>query len=372
MSSPAELLQQQLQAAQQQTLAIQQAADAEVNNLRAQLAAARSANSSLSAASSSSSPAGHGPGGHQHQGSPSFRIDIKAMQPSAFHGSASNSADQWLMEVERYFAAVGLEEASARRAAFASTYLKDAASTWYTSMLKEPEFGPTPSWTVFKERFLQRFRPLAASRMARAAIRSMKQRVKVAGYSQEFQKHMQVIPDMSMADQVESYISGLHSYIALEVDREQPQTLSEAMELAQRIELMHATRRGGNHSFGRSMPYHRGGGGGYGHHSGGDQMDLSALFQGDEAPDVGYGENAAFEYLNAMFQRGRGGHQGGGGGGRNYRGGRGGGRGGGHVPGLSQADFDKLSKEGKCFKCREAGHLARNCPKAGADGSKNS
>ena len=293
MSSPADL-QQQLLAAQQQTILMKEAADAEVNNLRAQLAAALSAKSLHSGASSSSPPpSGHGSGGNQ-QAPPSLRIDMKAMQPSSFHGTASNSADQWLMEVERYFLAVGLGELDPRRALFAATYLKDAASTWYTSALKEADFGPSPSWVLFKERFLKRFRPLAASRMARAAIRSLKQRIKVAGYSQEFQKHMQLIPDMSVADQVESYICGLHSHIAMEVDREQPQTLSDAMELAQRIELMLATRRGGHSSYGRSMPYNRGGGGHYS--SSGDNMDLSALFEGGECPDE-YGENATIEYL---------------------------------------------------------------------------
>jgi len=34
-----------------------------------------------------------------------------------------------------------------------------------------------------------------------------------------------------------------------------------------------------------------------------------------------------------------------------------------NVPELSREDYDRLSREGKCFQCREAGHLARNCPK---------
>lgn len=33
------------------------------------------------------------------------------------------------------------------------------------------------------------------------------------------------------------------------------------------------------------------------------------------------------------------------------------------VPGLSREDYDRLSRERKCFNCQEEGHLARNCRK---------
>ena len=33
------------------------------------------------------------------------------------------------------------------------------------------------------------------------------------------------------------------------------------------------------------------------------------------------------------------------------------------VPNLSKQDFDQLSREGRCFGCRQTGHLARNCPR---------
>jgi hypothetical protein len=30
---------------------------------------------------------------------------------------------------------------------------------------------------------------------------------------------------------------------------------------------------------------------------------------------------------------------------------------------LTDADREKYRKEGRCFRCREKGHMARNCPK---------
>ena len=71
-------------------------------------------------------------------------VSLKPMQPSTFHGTVSGNAEQWLVELERYFTVVGLSEADPRRALFASTYLKDAASGWYVSAVKEPDFGTSP------------------------------------------------------------------------------------------------------------------------------------------------------------------------------------------------------------------------------------
>ena len=354
---PEQELQQQLSASQQQNqvleVQMQQAAQA-VRTLQAELQQLRAASQlspqqpSLVAGGASSPAMG--------------RIDLKPMAPSAFHGTASNNADQWLMEMERYFAVAAMPEADPRRVPFASTFLKEIASTWYTSVHAE-----IAGWNNFKQRFLQRFRPLAASRMARAAIRNLRQRFKVASYSAEFQKHLQHITDMSAADQIEFYISGLQSHLAMEVDRDAPKTLGEAMESAQRIELMLASRRGPGASFGRSRhyfsSYNPGASGGQGTRSE-DMMDLSALqdmLEQETAQEQEQGETnpsatAVLARLAAMFPRG-GGRGGPARGGRSLTNSR-------RVPNLSQEEYDRLSREGKCFRCKQENHLARNCPSA--------
>jgi len=364
MSSPLELqLQQQLLAAQQQQQQTVQDAQKEIHALRSQLQQQQQlmAASSSSPSSSSSSSSSSFPSGNVGPQSSMSHVSLKPMQPSTFHGTVSGNAEQWLVELERYFTVVGLSEADPRRALFASTYLKDAASGWYVSAVKEPDFGTSPPWQLFKERFLTRFRPLAAARMARAAIRNLKHRYKVAGYSQEFQKQMQLIPDMSVADQIEFYICGLQTHLAQEVDREQPKSLAEAMEAAQRIELLLSTRRAHN-SFGRTVPYFRSSG--YASQSGGnegDRMDLSVMRSGTDGGDYYYEDELEEQLrLNAMSYRGGRGRERGRGGAPFRNGGRGGKL---NVPGMSKEEFDKLMKEGKCFKCKETGHLARNCPK---------
>lgn len=297
-----------------------------------------------SAATSSSSPPPQQPGNSVASQQPA-RIDLKPLQPSAFHGTG-NQADQWLAEVERYFLVAGLPDADTRRVPIASTYLKDVASGWYMSVASE--LGAAPLWSVFRDKFLERFRPIAASRVARAALRTLKHRYKVAGYTQEFQKHMQHINDMSVTDQIEAYLGGLQQHLATEVDREQPKTLAAAMEIAQRVELRLATRSGAS-AYGPprrgGFVTHRSGGG-----DRGDPMELSVA---SESLEGGRGDDAG-EYVHAMSFRGRGGR----GGGVAGRGGRGGSR---FAQQLSPEELEKLYKEGRCFNCREQGHAARFC-----------
>jgi len=290
------------------------------------------------------------------------------MQPSAFHGTTSSNANQWLMEVERYFTAVDLR-ADDKRIVYASTFLKDAASSWYFTV--SPEWSLSPLWSTFKARFLSRFQPIAAAKVARAQLRLLKQKYRVAGYSQEFLRLIQLIPDMHLTDQLESYLIGLHQDLAIEVEKKEPQTLLEAMEFAQRIELMTSGRRQaygrlqGMHHFSRSSTSHN------------DPMEISAIHQVDDAQDFFYGTEhlpppadtsiadtvEQVLKLNGMFQRG-----GGGGGFKRggMRGNNGPRRGGSnpstqYIDGLGKEEYDKLSREGKCFKCKNAGHLARNC-----------
>jgi hypothetical protein len=367
-------LQQQVAAMQQQFAAEKQQMSEQMQRMVQENQQLRSHSSSASSSASAAGPA--------HSSSPPVsapRIDIRLMQPSPFHGTASSNATQWLLEVERYFLAVNLvastPDSSRTRIMYASTFLKDTASMWYFSV--SAELG---SWDEFKDKFLSRFQPIAAAKVARAQLRLLKQRHRVAGYSQEFMRLIQLIPDMNLADQIESYIVGLQNDLAIEVDKKEPQSLAEAMEFAQRIELMTTGRRQaygrvpGLYNFSRSASssssnYHGG--------SSGDRMDLSAIRDADEAHDFHYGNehpssssssssvdstlaSTVEHVLHGMFQRAAGG--------AGPR--RGGMRGNGPrtntgptgvVHELSKDEYNQLSREGKCFKCKTAGHLARNC-----------
>ncbi len=345
-------LQQQQQAAQVALAQHQQvlsAAQQEIQALRSQLAAAAShpISSSSSLSSSLAQPSSSG-------ASRGLMRDLKPLKPSTFTGAAGANAEQWLLEMERYFQAAEMYSSSGR-VLFASTFLKESASAWFNSLWTEAEREQAVqncTWSEFKEKFRARFRPLAASRTARSILRNLKQKYRVSSYTDAFLKQVQLIPDMSMADQVDSYINGLQGRIAEEVDRDDPSTLVEAMNLAQRAETRQASRRGqpvyGARSMGgmfRAAPERRA--------DSDDRMDLSAL-EHDQVRHVDASESGEDEEsIRAMMQEQRRFSTR-----RPFAGAR--------VPNLSREEFDRLSREGKCFHCRQPGHLARNCPKAKA------
>ncbi len=219
---------QQLQAAEQHS----QQMRAEINHLRS-VAAQAQLQASSSSSSSSSSPPVQGGG----------NVYIKARAPSEFSGQTGNNANQWLIEMERYFAVTNVQLDQPKSVLLASTYLKDAASVWYTS--KYPTSADTPdTWSAFKEEFINRFRPFAAERLARVQLRELRQHRTVSAYSESFLKIVQHIPTMHKADQIDAYLHGLQAHISAEVDRCEPESLSEAMDIAQKEEIRQQSKKG--------------------------------------------------------------------------------------------------------------------------------
>jgi Retrotransposon gag protein len=369
-----ELAQQKAQLAAQQQFMEQ--ARAEINRLT-NLVAVSPNNSNSS--SSASLPA-------HSQGA---RVSVKPLAPSSFSGQTGNNANQWLTEFERYFAVTGTELHSANCVLFASTYLKDAASVWYTS--KYPTMQDTPpNWGCFREAFLERFRPFAAERIARAQLRELRHRSNVTGYSDAFLKCIQHIPSMHVSDQIDAYIHGLQSHIAAEVDRLDPQSLSEAINAAQKEELRQGSKRGQRlpfyspHTRSNIVPHASSASAS----SDSNRMDLSHLQQANfpAGPDLSssstpnypaatlsypqflnaianttvpdqeaihqqqYNEYvAATQRLAAMHQRPSAQY-------RNsksnsYR-----------APEMPKEEYERCVKNRLCFRCKKSDHVSRHCP----------
>jgi hypothetical protein len=274
---------------------------------------------------------------------------LKPMKPSMFTARRGGDVDMWINEMERYLTLSTGGGDKGQFVPYAATYLKEAASTWYDSQTADVKAG---SWENFKKKLRERFRPLAPGRTARATLKSLKQQPgRLNAYCEIFLRTVQLIDDMSITDQLDIFIAGLHPRLADEVDRMDPKSLEDAMNYAQKVELRWVTRghrSGGSSSFSQSRfasaPASS---------SGPAPMDLSALEY-----DCAYMyEEEEQEYLNAM----------------NHRSGRRPTIGGrappgpqmgirrGRVENLTRDEFDRLSKEGKCFNCKQPGHLARNC-----------
>jgi hypothetical protein len=331
-----------------------------------------------------------------------FAPNVKPQAPHSFSGSIGAGAEQWLMELERWRQAVEIRGAMSDHAflTVVATYLQGSASLWYNSLVTK---GQTPAtWSGFKEVFRERFRPFDAERTARQSLYNLRQREKetVSSYSDAFLKLVNFLPGMALEDQLALYQRGLLPHIAEELDRIYAvidgsiSHLSDIINQAQRIETRLAMARRGaanrnsDRRFGqptawfsrdqRGTPFSNQSAGQYQAPSTDpNRMDLSHIQQQDiqvgrngqqpspmgvdgfvPAPsdsDHSYNYNSFIpsqdERLLAMHQRPS----------APYRGqvssvNRG------LVPNLSRDEFDALSRQGKCYNCKQTGHLARNCP----------
>jgi hypothetical protein len=125
-----------------------------------------------------------------------------------------------------------------QRVAVASSYLKESAFSWWENLCRQSH-PATRNWMAFTIALRERFQPLAASRTARAQLHNLRQdSMSVAEYSNKFYSLIQLIPDMSEADQVENYIRGLRNKLAREVDLQDPKVLHAAMTIAQKMETI--------------------------------------------------------------------------------------------------------------------------------------
>lgn len=164
-----------------------------------------------------------------------FKVDIT--KPTIWYGSNKedkSSAPIWLLEVENYFEAVRLPaEPVEQRISVVSTLLRGNALQWWQRVNK----STITTWNMFKQSFLNEYEPKEAAEIARAKLDSLRQRGAVINYCNDFREQINKILDMSVADQLHNFKKGLQPEIARELAMQRPETLEQAIQLAQRVDL---------------------------------------------------------------------------------------------------------------------------------------
>jgi hypothetical protein len=258
----------------------------------------------------------------------------KPPKPDTFDGRSLKSIEQWLFEIEQY---LQLTHTGAEHwVNICSSYLRGSAATWWRKCYQDAKtLNKEISWNSFKQSLLQRFRPIEASKTARSILDTLRQTGSVSGYCDAFLRQIQLIDDTSVAEQIHCFTRGLKPVIAREVDMFQPKTLEEAMAIATRADLR--SKLYGNQS--REFPSFT--------RSTNMQRNVITSGASTSVPmELGVIEDNNEDHgdmqVNVAMSNSAG---------KFY----------GRTGNLNREQYDRLSRERRCFRCGQTGHLARNC-----------
>ena len=275
--------------------------------------------------------------------------------PPKFKGTMGSAVDTWNTGMVQQFVYYAItDEASKLR--MAAGNLEGDALLWYNSI---PANDLPGTWDEFMTMLLKRFRPVAAVLIARQSLAKLRQGLghSVSAYTHRFQTILTAIHDMSAADQVFQFANGLTPTLMSYVLEKQPVTLAEAIQWAASKEatLGFAGRAGGSgpshHRAGASAPA-----------SDSVPMDLNHLALGEEekeGPVPRFHEEPAsssrteallLAKLEAMELRIAALNS-------KQPASNPSNKNGDRIPGLGREDIARLRKEGRCFRCKQKGHM---------------
>jgi hypothetical protein len=315
-----------------------------------------------------------------HRGGTSKLLALAAK----FTGQGGAVVEEWVDDLEKHFKYFHV--ADAEQVDTAVMLLKGHASHWWTAL--EARGEGTQVWSEFVVKIKEMFQPISSVDKARAALDSCVQGNRsVQAYADAFHRWIAYLPSMEEGDKKHRFTTNLSPALRQEVLKAKAKTLQEAIHAAVSAEAYgHFSRiktggyyPGRVHSYGQSV----------GHASSGSApMEVSNVNQADEVEDgdavggptfwaetpsppictsTGSGSSAREQQLlarvhelesqfkmqkslNAIFHRGN------------------------HgssakkpaanlVPGVSKAEFERCRREGLCLKCKQPGHIARECSK---------
>ena len=204
------------------------AADNEVDNLRAQLAAAQASAQVPLAAHAGQPP--------QVVNITTPRVERPRLAPATkYAGALGTALDEWEQDMENQFAYYPSGfRTDKEKILLATSCLHGAAKTWWKA---DPTHLSIATWAQFMATMQARFRPVQAAHKARMQLLVMRQErgQDLDSFINKFQQVMAQIPDMSEADKVVQFKLALYRPIGAKVHEKDPQTLAAAIDAASSI-----------------------------------------------------------------------------------------------------------------------------------------
>ena len=235
LASAEQVVQQQQQQLQQQHADLQRIMS-EHQAVQARLAIVESerAHAHASAAASAAEQARNGSRPVREEPLP------KIPPPEQFNGTNGPAVDSWIHGMEKqfsYYRRMFATEES--KIAYASNFLNKLSSAWLTNLnleLARPDRVPITTWYGLTEHMRERYQPMQSSTIARQRLDTFVQKSSVQVYVEHFYACMVYIKDMGETDQIHQFVRGLKTPIKLEVMRHSPENVNEAINCAVKAE----------------------------------------------------------------------------------------------------------------------------------------
>ena len=297
-----------------------------------------------------------------------------------FTGQGSVPVDEWIDDMEKHFRFFYVT--ADEKVDTAVMLLKGHASHWWKTL--ESKHEDTKDWPEFIAKMRDMFQPVSTVDRARVNLDACAQGGRsVQTYSDQFNQILAHLPNMEADDAKYRYIKSLSQTIRMEVLKQKTHTLQDAIVAAVLAEA-YLNPYANRVRTGQYYPAHRAQGG-----ASSAPMEVSNLnaYGDDNAaadeekyPSESVGSSgspsdagdalremrAMMEEMRAqqklqqsvsnLFQKGSSGSSG-------PSGHRRSGTSSSRVPGVTKADYERCRKEGLCLRCKQAGHVARDCSK---------
>jgi hypothetical protein len=248
-------------------------------------------------------------------------------KPEHFTGDYKSNPETWLTTMYEFMLLTNIPHHLF--VSFAVTYLREQARVWWSSLTNEVRIE-NQYWDAFTKLLLRKYRPVDQSRTSRIQLQTLKQISSVSSYNNVFSTIMQNIHDMSTADQLHHYLHGLKENIQIRLVTEEFDDVHTAMNAAARVDSLlyrknpivntNHYNNGRRNNFGTGTSV---------------AMAVNNIDVDVEPQENEMNEESEIVGVNAAYVR---------------------------FTKLTDEQRAQCRREGRCFKCRNKGHMANTCP----------
>lgn len=182
-----------------------------------------------------------------------IRPVLKPSKPSVFNGLNLHYSRTWLAEIEQYYRVINLTDEMGK-VNFAAAQLREDAADWWRTVaptdeeIEQAAMIPTMdivnTWERFKEAFLKIFNPVPVKDTARHALNKLKQVGSITTYVNRFRYWIQFLgTSMDEEQRIFQFRQGLKRELQDYLLLVKPKTLNDAMSEAIRRSMEDSRER---------------------------------------------------------------------------------------------------------------------------------